>query len=192
MSIGKILLVLIGVAAFFVFIFIVWFIGTYNSLVTADQSVNAKWSQVENQYQRRADLIPNLVETVKAYASHEKTVLEEVTKARSQWANAKTPNDKVQAAEGMDNAISRLMVVVESYPQLKANENFAALQAQLEGTENRVAVARMDYNDEVRSYNVKIKQIPTSFVAGIYEFQDKPFFEAEKGTDKAQKVNFTN
>lgn len=191
MSLGKILVVLIGIVALFVFVVIVWFIGTYNSLISADQSVNAKWSQVENQYQRRADLIPNLVETVKGYASHEKTVLEEVTKARSQWADAKTQPDKVQAAEGLDNAISRLMVVVESYPQMKANENFATLQVQLEGTENRVTVARMDYNDEVRSYNTRIKQIPTSFVAGIYGFQDKPYFEAEKGTENAQKVNFT-
>lgn len=192
MSLGKIVLVTIGAIALIVFIIVVWFIGTYNGLISADQSVNAKWSQVENQYQRRADLIPNLVETVKAYASHEKTVLEEVTKARSQWTNAKTQGEKVQAAESMDSAISRLMVVVESYPQLKASENFVALQAQLEGTENRVTVARMDYINEVKDYNTKIKQMPTAIVAGIYNFQDKPQFEAEKGTENAQKVNFTN
>lgn len=192
MDLGKTLLAIIAAAAFIVLVIVIWFIGTYNSLVSADQGVNAKWSQVENQYQRRADLIPNLVKIVEEYASHEKTVLEEVTKARSQWAGAKTQGEKVQAAESMDTALSRLMVVVESYPQLKAVDAFVTLQAQLEGTENRVAVARMDYNEEVRNYNIKIKQIPTSIVAGIYGYQDKPFFEAEKGSEKAPKVNFTN
>lgn len=188
---GKTLLVVIGILAFIVLIIVMWFIGTYNSLVSADQSVNEKWSQVENQYQRRADLIPNLVETVKGYAAHESKVFIDVAEARSQWASAKTQGEKIKAAEGMDSALSRLMVVVESYPQLKASENFVALQAQLEGTENRVTVARMDYNTAVREYNVKIKTIPTSIVAGIYEYGDKPFFEAEKGSEKAPKVNFT-
>ena len=191
MEFGKVLLVVVGALALIVLIIVVWFIGTYNSLVSADQTANEKWSQVENQYQRRADLIPNLVETVKGYAAHESKVFIDVTEARSQWAAAKTPGDKIKAAEGMDSALSRLMVVVENYPQLKASENFATLQAQLEGTENRVTVARMDYNTVVREYNVKIKTIPTSIVAGIYGFGDKPFFEAEKGTEKAPKVNFT-
>lgn len=191
MDFGKTLLVVIAGLALIVLIVVVWFIGTYNSLVSTDQSVNEKWSQVENQYQRRADLIPNLVETVKGYAKHEATVFEEVTKARSQWASAKTPNEKIKAAGEMDSALSRLMVVVESYPQLKASDNFVALQAQLEGTENRVTVARMDYNTVVKEYNVKIKTIPTSIVAGIYNYNDKPFFEAEKGSEKAPKVNFT-
>lgn|SRR3990167_4031031 len=188
---GKTLLVVIGGLALIVLIVVVWFIGTYNSLVSTDQSVNEKWSQVENQYQRRADLIPNLVETVKGYAAHESKVFIDVTEARSQWASAKTPDEKMKAAGEMDSALSRLMVVVESYPQLKASENFVALQAQLEGTENRVTVARMDYNTAVKEYNVKIKIIPTSIVAGIYGYNDKPFFEAEKGAEKAPKVNFT-
>lgn len=191
MDFGKTLLVVVGALAFIVLIIVVWFIGTYNSLVSADQSANEKWSQVENQYQRRADLIPNLVETVKGYAAHESKVFIEVAEARSQWASAKTQGEKIKAAEGMDSALSRLMVVVESYPQLKASENFVTLQAQLEGTENRVTVARMDYNTAVREYNVKIKTIPTSIVAGIYGYNDKPFFEAEKGSEKAPKVNFT-
>ncbi len=191
MDIGKTLLVMVGALAFIILVIVIWFIGTYNSLVSADMTVNEKWSQVENQYQRRADLIPNLVETVKGYASHEKTVMEEVTRARSQWASAKTPDEKIKAADQMDTAISRLMVVVENYPQLKASDNFVALQAQLEGTENRVTVARMDYITAVKDYNVKIKKIPTSIVAGVYGFQDKPLFEAEKGTEKAPKVNFT-
>ena len=188
---GKTLLVVVGGLALIVLIVVVWFIGTYNSLVSTDQSVNEKWSQVENQYQRRADLIPNLVETVKGYAAHESKVFIDVTEARSQWASAKTPDEKMKAAGEMDSALSRLMVVVESYPQLKASENFVALQAQLEGTENRVTVARMDYNTAVKEYNVKIKIIPTSIVAGIYGYNDKPFFEAEKGAEKAPKVNFT-
>lgn len=192
MDVGKTLLVVVGGLAFIVLIVILWFIGTYNSLISVDQTVNEKWSQVENQYQRRADLIPNLVETVKGYAAHEKTVMEEVTKARSQWAAAKSPDEKMKAAGEMDSALSRLMVVVENYPQLKASDNFVALQAQLEGTENRVTVARMDYNTVVKEYNTKIKVIPTSIVAGMYGFADKPYFEAEKGTEKAPKVNFTN
>lgn len=191
MEFGKVLLVVIGALALIVLIVVLWFIGTYNSLVSADQTVNEKWSQVENQYQRRADLIPNLVKTVQGYAAHESKVFIDVTEARSQWAAAKTPGDKIKAAEGMDSALSRLMVVVENYPQLKASENFAALQAQLEGTENRVTVARMDYNTVVKEYNVKIKTIPTSIIAGIYGFGDKPFFEAEKGAENAPKVNFT-
>lgn len=190
-DIGKTLLVVIGVSAFIVLIIVVWFIGTYNSLISADQRVNEQWSQVENQYQRRADLIPNLVEIVKGYAKHEATVFEEVTKARSQWASAKTPDEKMKAAGDIDSALSRLMMVVENYPQLKASDSFVALQSQLEGTENRVTVARMDYNTAVREYNVKIKRIPTSIVAGIYGYDDKPFFEAEKGAEKAPKVNFT-
>lgn len=185
---GKTLLVVIGALALIVLIVVVWFIGTYNSLVSADQKVNEQWSQVENQYQRRADLIPNLVKIVEKYAAHEKTVLEDVTKARSQWAAAKTPEEKVQAGEGMKSALDRLMVVVENYPQLKAVDTFVTLQAQLEGTENRVTVARQDYNVAVKEYNVKIRIIPTSIVAGIYGFEDKPFFEAEKGSEKAPKI----
>ena len=189
---GKTLLVVIGILAFFILVVVVWFISTYNSLVSADQSVNEKWSQVESQYQRRTDLIPALVETVKAYATHERTVFEEVSNARSQWTTAKTQDEKIKAAAGMESALSRLIAVAENYPQLKASENFVALQAQLEGTENRIAVARMDYNTVVREYNVKIKTIPTSIVAGIYGYNDKPFFEAEKGAEKGPKVNFTS
>jgi LemA protein len=192
MDFGKTLLVVIAVLAAFVLVIVLWFIGTYNNLVSADQGVNEKWSQVENQYQRRADLIPNLIETVKGYAKHEATVFEEVAKARSQWASAKTPDEKIKAAGEIDSSLSRLMVVVESYPQLKASDNFVALQAQLEGTENRITVARMDYNTAVREYNVKINTIPTSIVAGMYGYNAKPFFEANKGAENAPKVNFTN
>lgn len=189
-DIGKTLLVVVGALAFIVLIIIVWFIGTYNGLVASSMTVNEKWSQVENQYQRRADLIPNLVDTVKKYAEHESKVFTEVTNARSQWASAKTQEEKIKAADEMSATLSRLMMVVENYPQLKASENFVALQAQLEGTENRVTVARMDYNTAVKDYNIKIKTIPTSIVAGVYGFEDKPLFEAEKGAEKAPKDIF--
>lgn len=191
MEIGKLLLAVLAIVALFAVLVIIWFFATYNSLISTEQTVNEKWSQVENQYQRRADLIPNLVETVKGYAAHEKTVFEEVTKARSQWASAKTTDEKVDAAKGMDSAISRLLLVAENYPNLKASDNFIALQSQLEGTENRITVARMDYNTVVREYNTKIRSIPTSFVASMYDYQQKPYFEAEKGAEKAPKVNFT-
>jgi LemA protein len=191
MDLGKTLLVVIGACAFIVVVLVVWFIGTYNSLVNSDQDVNAKWSQVENQYQRRADLVPNLVATVQGYAKHESSTLEEVTAARSQWAGAKNQDDKMKAATQMDSALSRLMVVVEAYPDLKASSNFATLQAQLEGTENRISTERMRYNDAVRDYNTKIKSIPTSIVADIYGYKDKPYFEAVKGAENAPKVNFT-
>jgi len=191
MDTGKIILVVVGVFAFIIFIFVAWFVTTHNSLVNADQETNAAWSKVENQYQRRADLLPNLVEVVKGYAKHESTVFEEVTKARSQWADAKTPDDKVKAAGEIDSALSRLMVVVEAYPDLKASSNFAALQAQIEGTENRISTERGRYTDIATAYNKKIKGIPTSFVADIYGYKEKPLFQADKGTDKAPKLNMT-
>jgi len=191
MDTGKIILVVVGVFAFIIFIFVAWFIATHNSLVNADQETNAAWSKVENQYQRRADLLPNLVEVVKGYAKHESTVFEEVTKARSQWADAKTPDDKVKAAGEIDSALSRLMVVVEAYPDLKASSNFAALQAQIEGTENRISTERGRYTEVATIYNIKIKRIPTSLVADIYGYKEKPLFQADKGTDKAPKLNMT-
>ena len=166
------------------------FLLTYNGLVSAEEGVDAQWFQVENQYQRRADLIPNLVDTVKGYAAHEEKVFTEVTKYRSQWSAASTQEEKMAAAEGMDSAISKLLVVVESYPQLKASENFLALQAQLEGTENRIAVERMRYNEKVRDYNTQLKRIPSSFVAGMLGSEPKAYFEADKGAQDVPKVNF--
>lgn len=166
------------------------FLLTYNGLVSAEEGVDAQWYQVENQYQRRADLIPNLIETVKGYAAHEEKVFTEVAKYRSQWSAAATQGEKMEAAKGMDSAISRLLVVVESYPQLKASENFLALQAQLEGTENRIAIERMRYNEKVRDYNTQLKRIPSSFVAGMLGSEPKAYFEAEKGAQDVPKVNF--
>ncbi|MBU4221644.1 MAG: LemA family protein [Euryarchaeota archaeon] len=186
MSLNK---VLVAIGIFVLLVGAVFFF-TYNGLVSAEEGVDAQWYQVENQYQRRADLIPNLVDTVKGYAAHEEQVFTEVTRYRSQWSAAATQEEKMAAAEGMDSAISRLLVVVESYPQLKANENFLALQAQLEGTENRIAVERMRYNEKVRDYNTQLKRIPSSFVAGMLGSEPKAYFEAEKGAQNVPKVNF--
>jgi LemA protein len=166
------------------------FFFTYNGLVSAEEDVHFQWSQVETQYMRRVDLYPILVETVKGYAAHEEKIFTEVAKYRSQWSAATTPEEKVEAANGMESAISRLLVVVEDYPQLKASENFLALQAQLEGTENRIAVARMRYNEAVMDYNTQLKRIPSSFVAGMLGLESKKYFEAEKGAQDVPKVNF--
>ncbi len=166
------------------------FFFTYNGLVSAQEGVDAQWYQVENQYQRRADLIPNLVDTVKGYAAHEEKVFTEVTKYRSQWSAAATQEEKMEAAKGMDTAISNLLIVVEGYPQLKASDNFLALQAQLEGTENRIAVERMRYNEKVRDYNTQLKKIPSSMVAGMMGLEPKSYFEAQKGAQDVPKVNF--
>jgi len=176
-----------------------WVRGVYNSMVTQDESVKTAWSQVENQYQRRLDLIPNLVNTVKGYASHERETLEGVINAR---ANAtKTTIDpsnlneetmkQFQAAQGeLSNALSRLMVVVERYPDLKANQNFLELQAQLEGTENRISVERKRFNETAQSYNTNIRSFPTNILAGMFGFQPKAYFAAESGAEKAPTVEF--
>ena len=167
--------------------------GIYNGLVSAQEEAKAAWAQVENQYQRRADLIPNLVETVKGFAQQEKSVLEEVTRLRSQWGEARQSGDinkSLQAAQGLDGALGRLMVVVERYPELKSNQNFLALQSQLEGTENRITVERMRYNEAVREYNTRIKVFPESMVASFRGFKDKVYFEAAPGSEQPPKVKF--
>lgn len=176
-----------------------WVISSYNGLVTSQEAVNTSWSQVENQYQRRSDLIPNLVETVKGYAAHEKETLEGVVEARSKATQTTIDPTKMtpetlaqyqQSQDALSSALSRLMVVVERYPELKANENFKALQIQLEGTENRIATARRDFNLVAQQYNVKIRRFPMSMVAGMLNFEPRPYFEAEKGADKAPEVKF--
>jgi len=179
-------LVIIGVLA-------VGGFGLYNGLVSAQEEVKAAWAQVENQYQRRADLIPNLVETVKGYAQQEKGVLEEVTRLRSQWGEARQSGDinkSLQAAQSMEGALGRLMVVVERYPELKSNQNFMKLQDQLEGTENRISVERRRFNETVLNYNRKIRTFPGSLLAGIFGFERMPLFEAEAGAKKAPPVKF--
>ncbi len=164
---------------------------TYNKLVALNQDVDNSWANVQTQYQRRADLIPNLVETVKGYASFEAGVLENITAARSAWANAKSPTDQIAAASGLDSAISRLLVVSENYPDLKANQNFLGLQDELANTENKLAVERQRYNDKVRAFNTAIKTFPEVTFAGLFGFEERPYFEADKEAAAAPKVNFT-
>ncbi len=192
------IITIIVVAAVLLLVF--WGVGQYNLLVVLDEQVNTSWSQVENQYQRRADLIPNLVETVKGYASHERETLEGVINAR-----AKASQPIVQAGDGMTqeqlnqfqqaqgdltSALNRLMVVVERYPELKADENFRQLQAQLEGTENRITTARMDFNNEAQQYNTKVRRFPTNIFAGLFGFHQRPYFQAEAGAEQAPQVKF--
>jgi LemA protein len=168
-------------------------------MVSMDESVNASWAQVENVYQRRADLIPNLVNTVKGYASHEKETLESVIEARSkatsvnvnpQNLDAKSLQQFQQAQSGLSSALSRLMVVVERYPDLKANQNFLDLQAQLEGTENRIAVERRKFNESARAFNTYIRSFPKNLYANLFGFEKKAYFEADKGAEKAPEVQF--
>lgn len=174
-------------------------IPMYNGLVKSQESVETAWADVESSYQRRADLIPNLVETVKGYAKHEQETLEGVIKARANATKVTidganmTPEDlqKYQAAQGdVTNALSRLIAVSEAYPDLKANENFKDLQTQLEGTENRINKARNDFNEVAKQYNTKRRTFPTSIIASIFGFGDKPYFQAQEGADKAPKVDF--
>ncbi|MBW1944341.1 MAG: LemA family protein [Deltaproteobacteria bacterium] len=164
--------------------------GTYNSLVTLDESVKAAWAQVENQLQRRYDLIPNYVETVKGYAAHEKELFVKVTEARSRVAGAKSIPDKIQANNSLAGALSRLLVVVERYPDLKANTNFIRLQDELAGTENRIAVERRRYNETVKVYNIRIRRFPTNLLAGMFGFERAAFFEVPKERQEAPKVKF--
>ena len=191
MSSKNTLLAVFGAIAIIILLIGGWFFITYNGLVAAEESVDAQWAQVESQYQRRADLIPNLIETVKGFAAQEKEIFIEVTKYRSQWSEATTQEEKIEAARGMDSALARLLVVVENYPQLKSNENFLTLQAQLEGTENRVAVERMRYNEKVRDYNTRTKKIPTVFIANMFGFDSKLYFEAEEGAEDVPDVKFS-
>jgi len=164
--------------------------GTYNSLVTMDEGVKAAWAQVENQLQRRYDLIPNLVETVKGYAAHEKEVFVQVTKARSRVAEAGSVEGKIEANNQLTSALSRLLVVVERYPELKANTNFIRLQDELAGTENRIAVERRRYNEAVKNYNTRIRSFPTNLVAGMFGFERAAFYETPKEAQAAPKVKF--
>ena len=164
--------------------------GTYNRLVTLDEGVKAAWAQVENQLQRRFDLIPNYVETVKGYAKHEKEVLTQVTEARAKVGGAGNIPDKISANNQLSAALSRLLLVVERYPDLKANANFIRLQDELAGTENRIAVERRRYNETVKTYNVTIRQFPTNIVAGMFGFEKAVFFEVPKEVQQAPKVKF--
>jgi LemA protein len=178
---------------------LLWGVSRYNKLVSAEEAVSSQWGNVENQYQRRADLIPNLVATVKGYAAHESQTLEAVTAARAKATQVTvdptslTPENlqEYQAGLGvLSSALGRLLMITENYPDLKANQNFIELQAQLEGTENRIAVERNRFNEMAMNYNATIRRFPTSLIAAIYGFEKKPYFEAQDGTEKAPEVKF--
>ncbi|MCG6879885.1 MAG: LemA family protein [Deltaproteobacteria bacterium] len=186
----KTLLIILGVLLVIAFAAYSYLKGTYNSLVTMDESVKGAWAQVENQLQRRYDLIPNYVETVKGYAKHEKEVFVEVANARSKVAGATTVSDKIQANQQLSSALGRLLLVVERYPELKANTNFIRLQDELAGTENRIAVERRRFNEIVKAYNIKVRSFPTNILAGMFGFEKATFFEVPKEQQQAPKVKF--
>ena len=191
-------LILIGIVALLILIG-GWLMKGYNGMVNEDENVNLQWSEVENQYQRRLDLIPNLVNVVKGYASHEKETLEGVIEARAKATQTTIdPSNMTEeqlanfqkAQDGLSGALNRLMVVVEKYPELKANENFLQLQAQLEGTENRITVARKGYNDAATIYNKLVRRFPNNMLAGIFGFSVRPQFKAQEGAESAPTVQF--
>lgn len=178
---------IIGIVAVLA-ILLLWVGGTYNSLVGLDEGVNNAWGNVQTAYQRRADLIPNLVETVKAYTDYEGPLLKEITEARASVGRAGTPAQLAEAGGEMNSALSRLLVVMENYPNLKANEQFLDLQTQLEGTENRIKVERDNYNAAVKALNVKVRRVPSNIIAGMFGFEKKDFFSAEEGAEEAPEV----
>ena len=178
---------------------VVWGITGYNGLVSMDEGVQTKWADVETQYQRRADLIPNLVNTVKGYAAHESETLQAVVEARAKATSVNIDPTNMsaeqianfqKAQDGVSSALGRLLVTVEKYPDLKANENFKELQAQLEGTENRISVARRDYNEAARKYNTSLRSFPKNILAGMFGFEKKAYFEAQEGSEQAPTVQF--
>ncbi len=180
-------------------IVVMWGVSGYNGMVGMDEGVQGKWADVETQYQRRADLIPNLVNTVKGYAAHEKETLAAVVQARSEATSVKIDPTNMtaeqmaqyqQAQNGVSSALGKLLLVVEKYPDLKANQNFLELQAQLEGTENRITVARREFNEAAKNYNTTIRRFPKNILAGMFGFEKKAYFEAEQGSEKAPQVEF--
>jgi LemA protein len=191
-----IVLVLLGVAV----LLVMWGAGIYNSLVSLDEGLTSAWSQVENQYQRRSDLIPNLVATVKGYAAQEREVLEGVTEARARVGQLTVTKEVLEdpaafarfqeAQDAFSSAISRLLVVTENYPELRSNQNFLALQDQLEGTENRIAVARKTFNESVQAYNTTIRRLPGSLVAMVAGFRERQYFKAKEGAENPPQVEF--
>lgn len=194
----KSLVVIIVIAVVALFLF-VWGNSKYNSLVTAEEEVSTEWAKVESQYQRRADLIPNLVSTVKGYAAHEERTLTAVIEARAKATSitidpSNLTEESLQQFQGaqdqISSALSRLMMVREQYPDLKANQQFLELQAQLEGTENRIAVARDRFNEAAKGYNVQIRKFPSNIIASLFGFQAKPYFKSQAGAETAPKVEF--
>lgn len=180
---------IIALLAIVVIIFI-WFFSGYNGLVTLNENADAQWAKVETQYQRRFDLIPNLVSSVKAILNQEQAVFGEIANARARYSGATTPDEKAAAASQVEGALGRLLVIVENYPQLQSSGNVRDLMTQLEGTENRVSVERTRFNDEVRAYNTAVKRFPRNLLAGLFGFRERAYFEAAPGTAAAPSVNF--
>jgi len=164
--------------------------NVYNDFVAKQEQIRTAWAQVENQLQRRFDLIPNLVETVRGYAKQETTIFTQIAEARAKIGSAQTVSDKIAANNELSGALGRLLVIVERYPELKSSENFMRLQDELSGTENRIAVERMRYNEEVRAYNIRVRQFPSNLIAGVFHFETHPLFEAPKEAAQAPKVQF--
>jgi len=188
----KIALIVVAVLVLVVAVVFGQFMGTRNSLVTERNAIDSAWAQVDVALQRRSDLIPNLVETVKGFAKQEQAVIKEVTDARAALGGAQTPAQKIAANGQLDGALSRLLVVVENYPQLKSNENFLRLQDELAGSENRIAVERRKYNETVQKYNTEIELFPKNVVAGMFGFGPKDYFKADASARTVPKVNFDN
>lgn len=183
--IGVVLLVILVIGGFIIG-------GKYNSLVKGEERIDAQWAQVENQLQRRFDLIPNLVETVKGYAAHEEELFANIAEARSQYSGASTVEETAAANDELSSALSRLLVIVENYPDLKANQQFTQLMDELAGTENRLTVARQDYNEAVREFNSSVRTFPGNLIAGLFSFEAKDYFEAAAGASETPTVDFNN
>lgn len=186
----KTLGIVLGVLILISVLFAGWMMGHYNRFVNMDEGIKNAWAQVENQLMRRNDLIPNLVNTVKGYASHESEVFTKIADARAKLAGAKTPADKIDAANEMTSALSRLLVVVEQYPQLKADQSFNRLMDELAGTENRLAVERKRYNDHVLEYNAMRRRVPSNIIAGVFGFVEAAYFKAPEAAKETPKVDF--
>lgn len=187
---AKIAIAVVAILALLVIGIISWGVGAYNKVVTMDEGVKAQWAQVDNQLKRRFDLIPNLVETVKGYAKHEKVLFENIANARTKYFQAQTPADKIQASKQMDGFLSRLLLLTENYPQLKANESFLKLQDSLEGTENRIAVERKRYNETAQALNSYRRTVMGSIIASIAGVQQAPYYEIPAAEKEAPKVKF--
>jgi LemA protein len=180
--IGVIFAIVVGIFAIFG--------GTYNSLVQKSEDVSTQWAQVESQYQRRLDLVPNLVETVKGFFAQEQAIFDSITSARSAYSGAQSTQERVAAANELETSLSRLLVIVEQNPEIRSNESVARLMDELAGTENRVNVARTRYNDSVRDYNTSVKSFPNNLIAGMFGFGEREYFEAVEGAEVAPTVNF--
>jgi len=184
------ILVVVGVIVLLGVIISGWFITTRNTLITLEETIDASWAEIDNQLKRRSDLIPNLVATVKGFATQEREVFTQIAEARSKLAGATTVGETAQGYNQLQSALSRLLVIVERYPELKSNENFIRLQDELAGTENRIAVARRRYNDNVRAFNTKIRRFPSSIIANMLGLEKKEYFEIEEGAREVPEVDF--